>query len=70
MIKLLTLWAAWRLLRAIAAIVVVAAIALLLLGAASRPTSHSERGVIGQLQRAGSPLEHQLQHTLQRALRP
>ena len=69
MIKLLTLWAAWRLLRAIAAIVVAGALALLLLGGASHPTSHSD-GVIGQLQRAGSPLEHQLQHTLQKAFRP
>jgi hypothetical protein len=68
-IKLLTLWAAWRLLRAITAIVVVAALAVLLLGGASHPSSHSE-DVIGQLQRAGSPLQHQLQQTLQKALRP
>jgi hypothetical protein len=68
-IKLLTLWATWRLLRAIGAIVVVAALGLLLLGGANHTTSHSE-SVIGQLQRAGSPLEHELQHTLQKALRP
>jgi hypothetical protein len=68
-IKLLTLWAAWRLLRAIAAIVVVAALAVLLLGGGSHPTSRSE-GVVGQLQRVGSPVEHELQHTLQKAFRP
>jgi hypothetical protein len=67
-IRLLTLWAAWRLLRATAAIVVVvvAALAVLLLGSGS----HQSESVIGQLQRAGSPLEHQLQHTLQKAFRP
>jgi hypothetical protein len=68
-IKLLTLWAAWRLLRAIAAIAVVAALAPLLLGAASHPTSHGD-DVIGQLEHTGRPLEHQLQHTFQKALRP
>ena len=65
MIKLLTLWAMWRLLRAIAAVVVMT-VALLLLGGASHGASNVE-SVFGRLQHQSRPLEQQLQHTLQKA---
>ena len=67
MIKLLPLWAAMRLVRAISAIVVVVAmVALLLLGGASRRPGNVESAV-GRLQHQIRPLEQQLQHTLQKA---
>lgn len=69
MIKLLTLWAAWRLLRAIAPILAVAMLALLLFGGASRRDGHAE-SVVGRLQYQTRPLEQQLYHTLQKALQP
>ena len=69
MIKLLTLWAAWRLLRALAPILVVATLALLLLGGASRRDGNGE-SVVGRLQHQTRPLEQQLQHTLQKAFEP
>jgi outer membrane biogenesis lipoprotein LolB len=68
-IKLLTLWAAWRLLRALVPILVAATVALLLLGAATRSADHRENAV-GRSQHTTQPLEQQLQHTLQRALAP
>lgn len=69
MIKLLTLWAAWRLLRAIAAILVVAMLALLLLGGASQRSGNAE-GVVGRLQHQARPLERHLEHKLQKAFEP
>lgn len=69
MIKLLTLWAAWRLLRALAAVLVVATIALLLLGGPSRKAGRGE-SAIERLQHQTRPLEQQLQHTLQKAFEP
>lgn len=66
MIKLLPIWAAWRLVRAISAIVVVAMVALLLLGGASRRPGNVE-STVGRLQHQIRPLEQQLQHTLQKA---
>ena len=69
MIKLLMLWAAWRLLRAIAAILLVAMLTLLPLGGASRRSGNAE-GVVGRLQHQTRPLEQQVQHTLQRAFEP
>ena len=66
MIKLLPLWAAMRLVRAISAIVVVAMVAPLLLGGASRRPGNVESAV-GRLQHQIRPLEQQLQHTLQKA---
>jgi hypothetical protein len=69
MIKLLTLWAAWRLLRALVAMVVIATLALLLLGGASRRGGDGE-SVVGRLQHQARPLEQQLQHTLQKAFQP
>lgn len=69
MIKLVTLWAAWRLLRALAAVLVVATIALLLLGDASRTAGHRESAA-ERLQHRTRPLEQQLQHTLQKAFQP
>jgi hypothetical protein len=67
MIKLLTVWAAWRLLRALAPILVIATLALLLLGSANQRASQS---VGGRLQDRTRPLEQQLQHTLQEAFEP
>ena len=69
MIKLLTLWAAWRLLRALAAVLVVATIALLLLAGASRKAGHGESAA-ERLQHQTRPLEQQLQHTLQKTFEP
>jgi hypothetical protein len=64
-IKLLTLWAAWRLLRALAPILLAATIALLLLDAADH------RGnAVGRPQHTTQPLEQHLQHTLQKAFAP
>jgi hypothetical protein len=68
-IKLLTLWAAWRLLGVLAAIVVVATVALLLLGGANRRAGNDESAV-GRLQHGTHPLEQQLQRTLQKAFEP
>ena len=69
MIKLLTLWAGWRLLRAIVPMLVVATLALLLLSGASRRDGSAE-SVVGRLQHQTRPLEQQLRHTLQKALQP
>ena len=69
MIKLLTLWAAWRLLRALVPILVVAAVALLLLGGAGRRAGHPE-SVVERLEHQTGPLAQQLQHTLQKAFEP
>lgn len=68
MIKL-TLWAGWRLLRAIAAILLVAMLTLLLVGGASRTYGNAE-SLVGRLQHHTRPLEQQLQHTLQKAFEP
>jgi hypothetical protein len=68
-IKLLTFWAAIRLLRALVPIVVIATLALLLLGGVNHPTGHGGSWV-GRLQHAARPLEHQLQHALQKASAP
>jgi hypothetical protein len=67
-IKLLTLWAAWRLLRVLVPVLVVATIALLLLGGATRSADH-RANVAGRLQHTTQPLE-QLQRTLQKAFAP
>jgi hypothetical protein len=56
-IKLLTIWAAWRLVRALATILIVAAFGLQLLGGAS------QRG-------HGESVVERLQHTLQKAFQP
>ena len=69
MIKLLTLWAAIRLFRALAPIIVIATLALLLLGGENHPTGHGS-GWVGRLQHAARPLEHQFQHAFQKALAP
>lgn len=69
MIKLLTLWAAWRLLRAVAAILLVAMLALLLLGGASRRSGNAE-SVVGRLQHQTGPLERHLEHRLLKAFEP
>lgn len=69
MIKLRTLWAAWRLLRALVAIVVVVTLAVLLLGGASRRAGDGE-SVVGRLQHQARPLEQQLQPTLEKAFEP
>ena len=66
MIKLLTLWAAWRLLRALVPILVVATVALLLPGGAGQRAGHPE-SVVGRLPHETRPLEQQLQHTLQKS---
>jgi hypothetical protein len=68
-IKLLTLWAAWRLLRALVPILIVVTVALVLLGGASRRDGNAE-SVVGRLQHQTRPLEQQLQHTLQKAFEP
>jgi hypothetical protein len=68
-IKLLTFWAAIRLLRALVPIVVIATLTLLLLDGANHPTGHSG-GWVGRLQHAARPLEHQLQHAFQKAPAP
>jgi hypothetical protein len=68
-IKLLTLWAAWRLLRALVRVVVVATIALLLPGGATRSAGHRE-SVVRRLQDTAQPLEQQLQDTIQKTFAP
>jgi hypothetical protein len=68
-IKLLTFWAAIRLIRALIPIVVIATLALLLLGGVNHPTGHGGAW-IARLQHAARPLEHQLQHALQKASAP
>ena len=69
MIKLLTFWAAIRLLRALVPIVVIATLALLLLAGGNHPTGHGGEWV-GRLQHAARPLEHQFQHAVQKASAP
>ncbi len=66
MTKLITLWAAWRLLRALAAIVVIATLALIFLGGMHR-TAGQAGGLVRRLRPAISPTEQQLQRTLQKA---
>jgi hypothetical protein len=68
-IKLLTFWAAIRLFRALVPIIIIATLALLLLGSANRRASHGGSWV-GRLQHAARPLEHQLEHALQKASAP
>ena len=69
MIKLLTLWAAIRLFRALVPIVFIATLALLLLGGVNHPIRHGG-GWVERLQHAARPLEHQFQHALQKASAP
>lgn len=69
MTKLLTFWAAYRLLRALTAMLVIATLALLLLSSARR-TAGQSGGADAHLQHAARPLERQLQHALQKALGP
>ena len=69
MIKLLTFWAAIRLIRALVPIIVIATLALLLLGGMNHPTRHGS-GWVARLQHAARPLEHQLQHAFQKAPAP
>jgi hypothetical protein len=68
-IKLLTLWATWRLLRVLIPILVVATLALFLLGGASRRGTDGVN-VVGRLQHRARPLQQQLQHVLQKAFEP
>jgi hypothetical protein len=68
-IKLLTFWAAIRLLRALVPIVVIATLALLLLGGVNHPTGH-DGGWVGRLEHTGWPLEHQFQHAFHKASGP
>jgi hypothetical protein len=68
-IKLLTFWAAIRLILALVPIVLIATLALLLLGGVHHPTGHGG-GWVWRLQHAARPLEHQLQHALQKASAP
>ena len=69
MIKLLTFWAAIRLFRALVPIVVIATLALLLLSGVNHPTGHGA-GWVARLQHTALPLEHQLQHAIQKAPAP
>ena len=69
MIKLLTVWAAIRLFRALVPIVVIATLALLLLGSVNHSTGHSG-GWVRRLQHAARRLEHQFQHAFQKASAP
>jgi hypothetical protein len=68
-IKLLTIWAAIRLFRALVPIIVIATLALLLLGGGHHPTGHGGSWV-NPLQHAAQPLEYQFQHAFQRASAP
>jgi hypothetical protein len=68
-IKLLTFWAAVRLIRALVPIVVIATLALLLLGGVNHTPGHGH-GWVGALQHAARPLEHQFQHAFQKASAP
>ena len=69
MIKLLTFWAAIRLVRALVPIVIIATLALLLLSGMNHPTGHGGSWA-GRLQHLARPLEHQFQHALQKASAP
>lgn len=66
MIKLLTFWAAIRLFRALVPIIVIAILGLLLLGGVHR-VARQRSSWVGRLQHVAAPLEHQLQHALQKA---
>ena len=68
MIKLLTIWAAFRLLRALAVILVIATLALLLLSGVRRTAGQG--GPVGGLQHAAHPIEQQLQHVLRKTIGP
>ena len=69
MIKLLTFWAAIRLFGALAPMIAIATLALLLLGGVNRTAGH-HGGWVGRLQHAARPLEHRLEHALQKASTP
>jgi hypothetical protein len=68
-IRLLTIWAAIRLFRALVPIIVIATLAVLLLGGLNHPAGHGG-GWVGRLQHATRPLEHQLQRAFQKAAAP
>jgi len=68
-IKLLTFCAAIRLLGALVRLIVIATLALLLLGGVNRTAGH-DGGWVGRLQHAARPLEHQLEHALEKATGP
>jgi hypothetical protein len=67
-IKLLTIWAAFRLLRALAAVLVIATLVLLLLSGVRRTAGQGDTP--GRLQHAARPIEQQLQRVLRKAIGP
>jgi hypothetical protein len=67
-IKLLTIWAAFRLLRAVAAILVIATLALLLVSGVRRTAGQGDTA--GRLQHAAHPIEQQWQQVLRKAIGP
>jgi putative copper export protein len=68
-IKLLTFWAAIRLFRALVPLIVILTLALLLLAGVNHSAGRGG-GWVGRLQHAARPLEHQLEHALQKASAP
>jgi hypothetical protein len=68
-IKLVALFAAYRLLRPLFTIVIVATLAVLALSGTHHTAGQGSHAV-GQLQNAARPLEQLLQHTLQKAIGP
>ena len=69
MIRLVALFAAYRLLRPLVTIVIVTTLAVLLLSA-SHHTAGEGSHAVRQLQHAARSLERLLQHTLQKAIGP
>lgn len=69
MIRLVTLFAAYRLLRPMITIVIIATLAVLLLSG-TRGTAGRGSHVVRTLQHAARPLEQLLQHTPRKAIGP
>lgn len=70
MTKLLLLWAAWRLTRALAGIIVIAALAMFVLTAGGRTSAKPARNRLAKIERAVQPVVRELQGTLEKGLKP
>jgi hypothetical protein len=67
-LKLLSLWLAWRTVRLITAVVVIVG-ALALLAHSRQGGAHRGNTALTQLRRVVSPLEQQLERTIEKALK-
>jgi hypothetical protein len=69
MIKLLSLWLAWRAMRFITAAVVVVGLVAVLVNGHSSALDHG-KAALTQLRHTARPLQHQLERTIERAFKP